>query len=259
MKALRQQVERVVRPVRASQATKDRMREDLLEHLQLLYGKELARSGDPVVALAEATRQLGEPQALTRDLQSRVSRLERWAMTPLAGTQVSRRRPGESVGRWIVRTVTVGSLASGVALAVIVFLLAALRMRVNRLGPVWPFLLTNPILMWVSLVSMFWCCELIRRQVEIASQSGKRFSRALRIAGLVIAAIAIAELAPVVVIGMIWRLSPHPFVTTQEAAIVCLVWAGIMLAIFPIQARDWIVAMRRYERWGSLELNDPAE
>jgi hypothetical protein len=95
--------------------------------------------------------------------------------------------------------------------------------------------------------------------VEIAVQSGQRFSRGLHIAALAIAAIAIAELAPVVVIGMIWRLSPYPFVTTQEAAVVCLIWAGIMLAILPIQAPDWIVAMRRYERWESLELNDPAE
>jgi hypothetical protein len=259
MKALREQVERVVRPVRASQQTKDRMREDLLEHLELLYQKELARSDDSARALAEATRQLGERESLTRDLQSSVSRIERWAMTPLIGTGWGRRRRGETVGMWIFRTVTAGSLANGVSLALMIFIVAALRVRVNRLAPVWPFLLVNPILMWVTLVSMFWCCELIRRQVETEPTPGKRFSRAMHTTGLAIAAIVVAELAPIVLIGMIWLTSPYPFVTTQEAAVVCLVWAGIMLVILPIQVRDWILRMRRYDRWDSLELNDPAE
>jgi hypothetical protein len=80
----------------------------------------------------------------------------------------------------------------------------------------------------------------------------------MHIGGLAIAAIAVAELAPIVVIGMIWLCSPYPFVTTQEAAVVCLAWAGIMLAILPIQARDWILRMRRYERWES-KVNEPAE
>jgi hypothetical protein len=138
-------------------------------------------------------------------------------------------------------------------------LIAAFGHKTSKLSPVSPFLLANPILMWISLASIFWCCELIRRQLEQDVPSNMQFRRWMRIVGLAALAIAVAEIAPIVAIGMIWLFSPHPFVTTQEAAVVCLVWAGLMLTILPIQARDWIVAARRYERWESLEVGDLAE
>ena len=47
MKALRVQVERVVRPVRASSRRKDRMREELLAHLLRLYDEELPARATP--------------------------------------------------------------------------------------------------------------------------------------------------------------------------------------------------------------------
>lgn len=86
-------VERAVRPLVASHATKLRIREDLYSQLELIYQEELAR--DETTALANAARRLGAPELLRVELQQTVSRLEqvvvrfdRWFV---------RRRPGESV------------------------------------------------------------------------------------------------------------------------------------------------------------------
>jgi hypothetical protein len=74
-------VERIVRPVRAD-ASKLRMRRELLAHLQAAYEEERARGLDEPAALAEAKRRLGDPAEITRQLQASVSRLERLSVTP---------------------------------------------------------------------------------------------------------------------------------------------------------------------------------
>ncbi len=79
MNALRIQVERVVRPIWASNLRKDQMREELLAHLTRLFEEELARAGDVESATAEAIRRFGDAGALTRELQEAVPWLERWA------------------------------------------------------------------------------------------------------------------------------------------------------------------------------------
>lgn len=76
MKELMVQVERAVRPVRASSRCKDRMREELLTHLTGIYEEERARLGDGAAALAQAVQRFGDPAELTRELQESVSRAE---------------------------------------------------------------------------------------------------------------------------------------------------------------------------------------
>ncbi len=101
MNALRIQVERVVRPIRASNLRKDRMREELLAHLTRLFEDERSRSGDVESAVAEATRRFGDAPALTRELQQGVPWLERFAFVNLGGP--IRRRAGESPVRYLLR------------------------------------------------------------------------------------------------------------------------------------------------------------
>ena len=96
MKALRVQVERVVRPVRASSGRKDRMREELLAHLLRLYDEELSRSGNPETATAAAISRFGDAAQLTRELQDSVPAYERWGMTDIAPRGRAKRRVGES-------------------------------------------------------------------------------------------------------------------------------------------------------------------
>jgi hypothetical protein len=79
MKELMVAVERAVRPVRASGARKDRMREELLAHLTAQYEENMARLGDSPAALAEALRRFGGTEQLTRELQASLLPPERMA------------------------------------------------------------------------------------------------------------------------------------------------------------------------------------
>ncbi|HEV8061525.1 MAG TPA: permease prefix domain 1-containing protein [Gemmataceae bacterium] len=71
-------VERIVRPIRAIDDHKDRMREELLAHLQASYEEERARQPDEAVARAKAIASLGDPALLRSELQDSVSRMERY-------------------------------------------------------------------------------------------------------------------------------------------------------------------------------------
>lgn len=85
MKELMIHVERIVRPVRADWS-KLKMRRELLAHLQAAFEQERERGADEATAIAAAKRRLGDPAALTRQLQASVSRLERLAVTPFPGS-----------------------------------------------------------------------------------------------------------------------------------------------------------------------------
>ncbi len=123
MKALRVQVERVVRPVRASSRRKDRMREELLAHLLRLYDEELSRSGNPETATAAAISRFGDAAQLTRELQDSVPAYERWGMTDIAPRGRAKRRVGESPLRYLVRTNAIG-LGVGGLLGMAILLVA---------------------------------------------------------------------------------------------------------------------------------------
>lgn len=85
MRELMVQVERAVRPVRASARRKDRMREELLAHLSSIYEEELKRCREEGLARKAAFERLGNLRELTCALQEAVSlpervdwRIERW-------------------------------------------------------------------------------------------------------------------------------------------------------------------------------------
>jgi hypothetical protein len=77
MKDLKIHVERIVRPVRARQSRKLRMRRELLSHLQAALAEETSRESDETTALENAKQRLGEPAELTRELQRSVPPIER--------------------------------------------------------------------------------------------------------------------------------------------------------------------------------------
>ena len=77
MNELMVHVERCVRPIVASAVRKDRMREELLAHLTALVDEECKHTNDEQAALVRALERLGEPAALTRELQASVSRRDR--------------------------------------------------------------------------------------------------------------------------------------------------------------------------------------
>jgi hypothetical protein len=70
-------IERIVRPIRATQFRKLRMRRELLAHLQAAIDEELHRCPDEAAAIDAAKRRLGDPAELTMQLQRSVPLVER--------------------------------------------------------------------------------------------------------------------------------------------------------------------------------------
>ena len=126
---LRVVVERAVRPVRASDVRKLRMREELLDHLMGIYEEELERGGDEGAALARAKERFGTPSTLTGELQQSVSWFEYVGYV----SDQYRFRPRESLLRFGLRHILVGFVTMTVATLVIIPL-AWLGGRAHELG-----------------------------------------------------------------------------------------------------------------------------
>jgi hypothetical protein len=76
---LMKQVERVVRPVRAGNARKMQVREELLAHLTALYEEERERLRDDDAALSVAMARFGDPGDLAAELDAAVGPMQRMA------------------------------------------------------------------------------------------------------------------------------------------------------------------------------------
>lgn len=127
MKALKIQVERVVRPIYACERRKDRMREELYAHLLGIYEDELARGGNDANVIAPALARFGEPAELTCTLQESVPgwerilyvRLPKLIHSRLARSQdFGRQKPSESGLHFATRQ----ALAVGVYVGVLIAL-----------------------------------------------------------------------------------------------------------------------------------------
>ena len=67
-------VERIVRPIQVIDDRKDRMREELLAHLNAAFEAELVRQPDAEFAKKQAIANLGDPAQLRKELEATVSR-----------------------------------------------------------------------------------------------------------------------------------------------------------------------------------------
>ncbi len=72
-------VERAVRPVVAENSTKIKMREELFAHVHDGFQQESKRLNDRQAAVAQTVERMGDPAALTAELQASVSRLEQFS------------------------------------------------------------------------------------------------------------------------------------------------------------------------------------
>jgi hypothetical protein len=106
--ALRKQVERAVRPLRASEQRKLRMREELLAHLTGIYVEELQRHDEPA-ALAASFERFGSPNELTAELDRSLGSGERWLwLSEHYEQRLDRmwsKADGESLTHFILRSV----------------------------------------------------------------------------------------------------------------------------------------------------------
>lgn len=102
-------VERAVRPVRASNNRKRRMREELLGHLSAVFENEMELQSDVATGLERAKRRFGDPSKLTVELQRTVP----WWDRVTATGEIMNFEPGESMTHFFAKCV-VFALAMGV-------------------------------------------------------------------------------------------------------------------------------------------------
>ncbi len=122
-------VERAVRPVRASDARKLRMRQELLDHLRAIYDEELERLGDDAAALARARERFGDPHGLTDELQRSLSC---WGPVGFV-FDLYRYRQGVSLLRFALTHLLLSFLTMA-AVSSLVVLLALLDRRIHEIG-----------------------------------------------------------------------------------------------------------------------------
>lgn len=128
---LKRVVERAVRPLRAGDARKLRMREELLDHLAAIYQEEEARLGDEEAALARARQRFGDPGRLTEELQDAIS----WLEYVRYGLDRYRYRPGEPLLRLGLRHLLLSSCGM-VAMFLMVLPMVWMRGRFGEIGTI---------------------------------------------------------------------------------------------------------------------------
>jgi hypothetical protein len=273
MKALRVQVERVVRPIQASYSRKDRMREELLAHLTRLFDDELARCGDSQMAAAEAIGRFGDAATLTRELQASVPRLERFLYFSLPAIGPTRglkrwlqRRVGESPLRYMLRT---NCWAMLIGLIVLTPLSLHAASKASRRPP-------RPDQVTASKGVVFQVCcvaiefgsmlvwgllsEGVRRTLEARAAATTALQRRRATWRLVACALANAANFGAVAAGLMllfaWLL-PFNFI---PRAVFCWITLGAIFVGPPavlLRGRDLKASERRFENWESLELDEP--
>lgn len=263
MKALRIHVERVVRPLRASYWRKDRMREELLEHLTRLYDDELAATGDSATAAAQAIARFGDASALSRELQDSVPRLERWGFYRFPHSTLVRRRNEESALQHLVRMHAWGTVfcsGSMIFFGLLCMLAASFRARrvIEPTMAQMACFLSACVALQIVAVGFPLLAEGMRRPWErLATATSTRERRrvyvqigsAACIYGLYLVACTAGFL-------LAFRAFLMPIVTPRE-----FVWilAGISIAAVPLallHAWSWRATTRRFENWESLDVDE---
>ncbi|MGO9468510.1 MAG: permease prefix domain 1-containing protein [Isosphaeraceae bacterium] len=252
MISLRNDVERVVRPIRARTRRKNQMRDELLAHLEGLLAEEKARGGDDDGAVRRARARFGEPGQLATELQATVPRWERWAFVPLPGLQRGRRRPGETLGayqrRWIVRMTCLvlvwGGFAVGCALVG--------PRRIELTG----FFLVQ-VLVCTLLLGLGLLAEAIRRslmRLESADPAARRTAWRAVAFGALAAALLTGSITAVVLLLFDWS-AQVPLIPPRILWGVTLMSALVMLPVQAALVRSNIAQVRQFDQWDGLDLS----
>ena len=247
-------VERIVRPVRARQSRKLRMRRELLGHLQAAMEEERGKGADEVAAFEQANQRLGDPAELTRELQRAVPWFE-WlllARTPdkwngwekRAGKWFGIYDPG-TIGNWLI-------LYGSGAIAVLIICIVSPRVPPQVRTAVFVDELNHPVHTKVILAvvwTMQWLWLYIgMRFLSAAAVPIGRFRpwRAIRIGILMLATQAFLM---ILIITQIVRRSPTlPEMAQSLGVALLLLGAGILVG------RGVAKLRRPYDEWLALDV-----
>ncbi len=271
MRDLKVQVERIVRPIRASGRRKDRMREELLAHLTATYQEEFKRDGDEPAALARALERFGNPDDLRRELQASVPIPKQILFADFlsqARYVAFLRRLGkhqrESALRFATRVTLAVAVVWGIPDALLITLM--LFQDLWRGKPVWPALnwvlhlfgaFHGPMLAYIFLCAL--CVDRFRRAITAHPLPLRNVLRS----------VAWCALAIPITVGtgvLIWIFAPvlppdrfgHPPDVEVVRMFLPVFWAAI--AATPLFIA-WIgvsglADQKRYQEWESLKLDE---
>ncbi len=245
---LKKCVERCVRPIRAGYRRKDRMRIELLAHLMESLDAELNRGASEADALRQTLERFGETAAIRDELQQSVPWLERTLSIPLFGEK-SRRQPNESALHYDFRMIGYAAVMFLVCLTLLLLIVSFVRGWHFRSPNAAPGLCLA-VLLAVAGMPLFVLLNHLKRMAIVSSKSAVSLqSVAATIA--TVAAFVVFTIALYTLINFtagIWFLSlTNPWLLAT-VAVVAVVQAEI-------QARKSLAEMRRFDEWGSLDLD----
>lgn len=244
-------VERCVRPIRASNLRKDRMRSELYAHLYGVCEEERSNAESEEAALEKTRQRFGDPANVRDELQNTVPWIERALCVPLDSSNSRwKRRPDESAIKYDCRIMLMTAAFSLVGYGAIVVL--ALVMRGGMRSPrALPGMIAAAVL----------ACAAV--PVFVLLNSAKR--EALRRIGqwkwAGVTSIAVSAVTSVVVLASVlaimalmnWTSGVHAIELRNPYVI-----AGALIAtplFVEFQGRLSLTDTKRFEQWGCLEID----
>jgi uncharacterized membrane protein len=251
MKELMTHVERIIRPVRALQSRKLRMRHELLAHLQSAFDEESAYGSSEAMSIRQAVARLGNPTELTKELQRTVPWAERvlLARIPVSHTierweeQGARKLYG--VGAITLLHISILSGVAGLLSGIPSYMVESVKHSLTHstVAPAHPGLFFVGILLVWQAIFVVSC-----RFVMAAADPHKRPTPipTLRRAGAVIALQIVF-----VIVATAAALDRLP----TFAEIIGNIAVTVMLLVCSILVARWVASRRRpYDEWLTLDL-----
>ena len=255
MKRFKTQVEKAVRPIRAGGARKDRMREELYGHLWSIYEQELDWGGDKDAAEIRAVDRFGDPAELRRELQASVPMPEQVLFVRLPFLNRLReagvRRLSSLENRSALRHATRSAM----------FLLGAVAVVAVIVNPlIHSFVKARPDYLRVFIIGstiggLAGFNVFFMTLLNVGGYFAFRVERLTRAEGLRVAAYGLGSGLSIVASGFLfaWLAGAYYVFSLHNLKILF----GVALLVPALTA--WCslsaaVDSRRYEEWGSLEI-----
>jgi hypothetical protein len=216
--------------------------------------------------LAEAVRRFGEPKDLTRDLQESVPRLERIALVPLPTWKPLRRRRGESPFRHNLRlngwVLTVNQLAYLLMFLVTLAISARRPPRADHLSNAQTAIFFGGVafLQFAVMIGGCWISSWLSHDFDRYAKCavvGERRRVAARIAGCLMLGSALVGGSSAGLQLLIEYLVPVYLITPSGFWKFTIGAGALGVPFVLLQARDWRSAIRRFDHWESLDLDEP--
>jgi hypothetical protein len=242
-KALMVEVERAVRPVRASQARKLRMREELLAHLTAIFEEEAARCGDEQNALSQAKQRFGDPRELACELQQTVPISSRiYYLLEITGFRMISDSPLMFVVKGFLFTISILAITAPLLL-----------IALNFQGKTAEFGMREIIVVKMLVIimgSMILGVIFLSRLYKTFFAEGLRRFGARAAIDILISLCAFPLLAFINYIVLTGDLSA----SLAQARFACI-FAPVAPVIFLLLVRQHALEMRAQEKWTNLEID----